>query len=74
MACVVNVTDGKTMNNQKPKMFIVRKYVMARSVQEALKLERSAPIHEVFIDDEWSKGNRTELASAIGYKIDRNDE
>lgn len=55
-------------------MFIVRKYVMALSVQDAIKKEPKAPIHEVFIDDEWSKGNRTELAQAIGYQIQRNEE
>lgn len=62
------------MNKQTNKMFIVRKYVMARSVQEALKKEKQAPVHEVFVDDEWSKGNRTELAAAIGYQIQRNEE
>jgi len=68
MVYVVSVTDGRKMNKQTNKMFIIRKYVMARSVQEAIKREKSAPIHEVFIDDEWSKGNRTELANAIGFQ------
>lgn len=46
------------------KMFIVRKYVMADSVSQALKKEKTTEVHEVYVDDEWKKNN---LAQAIGF-------
>lgn len=49
------------------KMFVVRKYVMADSVESAIRKEKKTKIHEVFVDDEWRKNNKDSLASAIGY-------
>lgn len=59
--------------NQKPsssKLYIVRKYVMAKSVAEAIKKSHKEPVHEVYVDDEWAKGNKERLESAIGYQVD----
>ncbi len=49
------------------KMFVVRKYVMADSVEGALRKEKSTKPHEVFVDNEWRKNNKDSLASAIGF-------
>lgn len=49
------------------KMFIVRKYVMADSVSQALKKEKTTAVHEVYVDDEWRKNKKDNLAQAIGF-------
>lgn len=49
------------------KLFVVRKYVLADSVAQALKKEKKAEVYEVFVDDEWRKNNGDNLAKAIGY-------
>lgn len=49
----------------KPMMYVVRKYVKASSVAEAIRLEKSIKPHEVFVDESWQK---TMLADAIGFK------
>ena len=50
--------------SEKPKLYVIRKYVMARSVMEAARKERSAPVHEIFVDEKWSEKN---LADSIGF-------
>jgi hypothetical protein len=45
--------------------FVIRKYVIASSVQQALKYESKSPVHEVFVAD------RTEdrpMADPIGFE------
>ncbi len=37
------------------KRFVVRKYIMATSAREALKLERNAAADDVWIDEDWKK-------------------
>lgn len=52
------------------KLYIVRKLVMARSVAEAVKKSHNLPVHEVYVDDEWMKGNKERLEAAIGFSIE----
>lgn len=49
------------------KRFIVRKYVMARSVQEALKIEKKTLPDDVWVDEKWKEENPNTLVSAIGF-------
>lgn len=35
------------------KQYIVQKYVMAESTQEAIKKSKKSPIHEVFVHNAW---------------------
>ncbi len=49
------------------KMLIVRKYIMASSVEEALRKEKKTKVHEIYIDDEWRKNNKDNLAIAVGF-------
>lgn len=60
------------MKNNK-KLFVVRKYIMAKSAKEAIKLDKNTPVDDVWIDDEWKKGNTNQLADAIGFVVDEND-
>lgn len=61
------------MKKSKPKekMFIVRKYIPAKSAAEAIRKDRITPVHDVWIDDEWKKGESRELASAIGFCVNQ---
>lgn len=50
------------------KRYIVRKYVMARTAQEALRKERSLAPDDVWIDSEWQKENPLDNVSRqIGF-------
>lgn len=49
-------------------MFVVKKYIMASSAQEALRKEKSTPADDCWIDEEWRKGNKDQLAVAIGFQ------
>lgn len=58
---------------EKPKLFVVRKYIKARTAAEAIRKDRTTDVSEVWVDDEWKKGAATELASAIGFNIERSE-
>lgn len=49
---------------EKPKMYIVRKYIKATNVKQALRKEPTTAVHDLFIDNNWSD---KELAGAIGF-------
>jgi len=51
------------------KMYIVRKYIRASSVSSAIQKDKTTKVHEVFVDDEWRKSQKDNLASAIGFTI-----
>ena len=52
----------------KQKMFIVKKYIMASSAREALRKESKQPADDCWIDEEWRKNEKDNLASAIGFQ------
>lgn len=33
--------------------FVIRKYVMAGSAQEAIRLDKATPVHDVWVDERW---------------------
>lgn len=37
------------------KLFIIQKYVMARTIQEAIRIEKKQPVQEAFLDGDWKK-------------------
>lgn len=37
------------------KLYVVRKYVMAESAEQAIKKEVKHPVHDVWLDDDWFK-------------------
>lgn len=55
----------------KKKLYIVRKYIMASSAHEALKLERKRRPDDVFIDSDWQRNNPTQLESVIGFHAEQ---
>lgn len=60
----------KKLKKPKNKRFIVRKYIMATSVHEALKLERKHRPDDVFVDSDWMKDNPNLLESAIVFQVE----
>lgn len=58
----------------KEKMFVVKKYIMAKSAQEALRKEKKIPADDCWVDEDWRKGQANQLASAIGFEIKNNEE
>lgn len=53
--------------NSGYKMYVVRKFVLARSALEAIKVESTHPVDAVFIDDDWASGKGKNLADALGF-------
>lgn len=57
--------------SKKPhKLFVIRKYIKAVSASEAIKKDRSTPVDDVWVDDEWKKNSATRLESAIGFRAE----
>lgn len=57
------------MKNKTPeKRFIIKKYIMATSTQQALRKERKVRPDDVWVDEDWIKNNPTQLVSAIGFE------
>lgn len=52
------------MSKEKPKLYIIRKYVKANNVTHALRLEKKTPVHDCWIEEKWQE---KELPSAIGF-------
>lgn len=55
---------------KEKKRFIVRKYVMAKTAQEALRIERKFRPDDVWVDEDWKKDNPNKLESAVGFTIE----
>lgn len=58
----------------EPKRYIVRKYIMAKTAQEALRKERAVRPDDVYVDDGWIKDNPNKLESAIGFVVEQKYE
>lgn len=51
------------------KLYIVKKYIYAPSLKEALKAEQTTPVDDIWIDDTWRNNN---MANNEDRKIDFN--
>jgi len=52
------------------KLFIVRKYIMAKSASQVIRKDKTTPVSDVWLDEDFKKSNPG--ASAIGF-IDYSD-
>ena len=52
-------------------MYIVRKYIKATNLKQALRLEPKTDIHDCFIDSDWREQH---LPDAIGFHQTLEDE
>jgi hypothetical protein len=49
-----------------PKIFVIRKYITAHSAAEAIRKDKSTPVDDVWIDDDYKKNM---LPAALGFQI-----
>jgi hypothetical protein len=56
----------------EPELYLIRKYVLASSALEAIKLDRKTPVAEVTLVDE--KTSESKMADAVGFNVVHPDE
>jgi hypothetical protein len=59
---------------QIKKLFIVRKYIFARSAAEALRLERKLRPDDVWVDDDWKRASSADKSPAISFMAEPYDD
>jgi hypothetical protein len=62
------------MASSKDKLFVVRKYIRAADAAQAIRKEKDTPVHDVWVDDEWKKGNALKLAETMGFIPEKKHE
>ena len=55
------------MSEQNYKLFVVRKWIKAKSAKEAIKKEKTCPVDDVWIDDDWRKAQNVETEGKLGF-------
>lgn len=50
------------------KLFILRKYIYAESVEEALKIEKKVKPDEIFLDGDWKEYNINKQ-DGLGFNV-----
>lgn len=63
----------KRKSTERPKMYIVRKYIKATDVKQALRKEPTTSVHDCWVDESWKEKS---LAEAIGFDngVDQDEE
>lgn len=49
------------------KRYIIRKYIIADSIQSALRLEKKAPVEDLWLDNEWMMNNPDLQGRKLGF-------
>lgn len=51
------------------KLYIIQKYVVARSIQEALRIEGKQLADEIWLDEDWKKAHKPDMGEKkTGFK------
>ncbi len=58
------------MNNGTKKLYVVRKYIVAKSAAHAIKLDKTRPVDDVWMDE----GSKTQLTEAVGFTVNRKND
>lgn len=53
---------------KKKKLYIARKYLMATSLAEAIKIEKKTALDEIWLDEDYRKSH-DEFQKSVGFKI-----
>jgi len=61
-------------NKEKDKLFIVRKYIMAKSAKDAIRKDKLKPVDDVWVDEKWKDKQLDQLPSAIGFDVEVDNE
>jgi hypothetical protein len=56
---------------EKQKLYVVRKYIKAGNAAQALRKDKTTPVHDVWVEDNWKDKS---LADAIGFHVDNPTE
>ena len=49
------------------KLFIVKKYIIATDAKQAIKLDKTSEVDDVFVDADWQRNNMCNNTE-IGFK------
>jgi hypothetical protein len=52
------------------KLYVVRKYILAYSLKEAIELEQKHVVDDCWWDDDHKKSTGNKLESAIGFTVE----
>lgn len=52
----------------KPKLYVIRKYIKATSAAQAIRKDKATAVHDVFCEEVWRDRN---LADAIGFSVEQ---
>ena len=63
----INMKDKS--NRDRQKLFVVKKYIMANSAQDALKKENKYRADDCWVDEDWRNKQKDfcEVESSIGF-------
>ena len=50
----------------KEKLFVIKKYIKAYSALDAIEKDKTTPVDDVWVDEDWKKDN---LSNAIGFLV-----
>lgn len=67
------MTTRKTTSSGD-KLFIVRKYIKARSAAEAIRKEKTHAVDDVWVDDAFKQGAAQGITHAVGFAYPRKEE
>ena len=51
------------------KLFVIRKYILAKSASDAIRKDKTTPVDDVWVDDDFKKSSTG--ASAIGFEAEK---
>lgn len=49
------------------KLYIVRKYIMATSAKDAIKKDKTAPVDDVWADENWLRETSDKASGNVGF-------
>lgn len=56
----------------EPKLYVVRKYVFAHSIEEAMQMEKHVAPDDCWLDDDWKKAHTEYASKPAGFRDVRN--
>lgn len=55
------------MKKEKDKLFVIKKYIKARSASEAIRKDKSTAVDDVWVDEDWKKGEASGISRSLGF-------
>lgn len=59
------------MKKTKDKLYVIRKYVKAKSASQAIRLDKTTPVDDVYIENNFSENH---LVDAIGFSMQEEED